>query len=63
MSVQIEYEGEDDDSAWILPVPVPPELSVGSDALFEALEFETEPRFRHGDHHGRDLSLASDVRA
>ncbi|MFK7984789.1 MAG: DUF2330 domain-containing protein [Sandaracinaceae bacterium] len=45
MSVQIDYEGEDDDFAWILPVPVPPELSVGSDALFEALELETRPRF------------------
>ena len=45
MSVRIQYEGEDDASAWILPVPVAPELSVGTEAIFDALRVITEPRF------------------
>ena len=45
MSVRIEYSGEDDDFAWLLPVPAPPELSIGADALFDELEAATQPIF------------------
>src|SRR5688572_12783912 len=45
MSVQITYEGQDDDFAWILPVPVAPEISLGTDALFTALIDATQARF------------------
>jgi len=46
MTVQIRYEGDTGDFAWILPVPVAPEISVGSDAAFEALRQFSEPVFR-----------------
>jgi len=46
MTVQIRYEGDTGDFAWILPVPVAPEISVGSDAAFEALRAFSEPVFR-----------------
>ena len=46
MAVQVQYAGLDDDFAWILPVPVPPdEVALGSDALFSALTLATEPVF------------------
>lgn len=45
MSVQIRYRGDDDDFAWILPVPAPPEISLGSDALFTELTRVTQPVF------------------
>ncbi len=45
MSVRIRYAGDDDDFAWILPVPAPPEISLGTDALFDALDGATAPIF------------------
>ncbi|MCB9593784.1 MAG: DUF2330 domain-containing protein [Sandaracinaceae bacterium] len=45
MSVRINYTGDDDDFAWILPVVAPPELSIGTDALFDQLRRVTEPSF------------------
>ncbi|MGE0784657.1 MAG: DUF2330 domain-containing protein [Sandaracinaceae bacterium] len=45
MSIQIRYSGDDDDFAWILPVVAPPEISLGSDALFTAIEAATRPTF------------------
>lgn len=45
MAVQIQYSGDDDDFAWILPVPAPPEISLGTDALFDALGAATNPVF------------------
>lgn len=50
MSVRIQYEGDDDAFAWILPVPVAPELSVGTDAIFDALGSRTTPIFRIDDY-------------
>lgn len=43
MAVEVSYAGFDDDFAWIVPVPVPPEISLGTTALFDALEDATEP--------------------
>ncbi len=43
--VQIQYSGAADAFAWILPVPAPPTLSVGSDALFQQLNQTTAPEF------------------
>ena len=46
MAVQINYEGRDEDFAWILPVPVVPDsIEVGVDALFTQLQAATEPTF------------------
>ncbi|HJL16289.1 MAG TPA: DUF2330 domain-containing protein [Sandaracinaceae bacterium LLY-WYZ-13_1] len=43
--VQIFYQGPSEEFAWILPVPAEPEVSVGTDALFQQLGAATRPRF------------------
>ncbi|MFP5502208.1 MAG: DUF2330 domain-containing protein, partial [Candidatus Sericytochromatia bacterium] len=43
--VQIRYYGQADKFSWIVPVEAPPNLSVGSEAIFEALEAATTHRF------------------
>jgi hypothetical protein len=45
MSVRLTYQGSDPDFAWLLPLPAPPELSVGSDVLFTQLRAATQPLF------------------
>ena len=45
MAVQIRYSGDDDDFAWILPVPAAPEISTGTDRLFAELRRATAPAF------------------
>ncbi len=46
MAVQVSYQGRDEEFAWILPVPVPPdEIGVGADVLFDALHAATTPQF------------------
>jgi hypothetical protein len=45
MAVQINYQGPAENFAWILPVPVVPQISAGSDILFEALFKATRPMF------------------
>ena len=43
--VQITYQGEDDDFAWVVPVPAEPELYASNDALFTQLANATVPQF------------------
>lgn len=43
--IQIFYEGNAADFAWILPVPSLPEVGVGTDVLFSQLEATTAPQF------------------
>jgi hypothetical protein len=45
MAVEIQYAGFDDDFAWILPVPLPPTISLGTSALFDAVDGASAPRF------------------
>lgn len=45
MAVEITYSGFDDDFAWIVPVLAPPEISLGTSAMFDALEAVSAPRF------------------
>lgn len=45
-TVSIAYEGETADFAWVVPVPGVPELSVGSDQVFAALNGATAPAFQ-----------------
>jgi hypothetical protein len=45
MAVQINYRGPAESFGWILPVPVQPQVSVGSDILFEALFEASRPTF------------------
>lgn len=41
--VLIQYAGEAEDFSWVVPVPGIPELSTGSDVLFQSLEIATRP--------------------
>jgi hypothetical protein len=43
--IQIQYEGEAEDFAWIIPVTAAPEVFVGSQALFDSMLAATVPTF------------------
>lgn len=43
--VLIQYVGEAEDFSWVVPVPGTPEVSLGSDMVFSALEPATRPQF------------------
>ena len=43
--VQITYQGQDDDFAWVVPVPAEPELYESNDAFFTQLANATVPAF------------------
>ncbi|MGB0714570.1 MAG: DUF2330 domain-containing protein, partial [Phycisphaerae bacterium] len=43
--VLIQYEGEAEDFSWVVPVPGIPELSTGSELVFQPLEQSTRPQF------------------
>lgn len=47
--VQIQYTGSAKDFSWVVPVPSPPTLSVGSDQLFTMLRNATRPTFNYRD--------------
>ena len=42
--VQIQYQGEAEQFAWVVPVHGLPEVSIGSERLFSYLEWPTRPR-------------------
>lgn len=44
--VQIQYEGDAEAFAWLVPVMARPEIEAGSDALFQQLQLATVPTFR-----------------
>ncbi|MDC0671934.1 DUF2330 domain-containing protein [Nannocystis radixulma] len=43
--IQIEYTGDPDEFAWIIPVTAVPEFSIGSEKLFDNLLTSTAPRY------------------
>jgi hypothetical protein len=43
--IQISFQGQAKDFAWVVPVQVKPELSVGSQSVFTALQQQTQPQF------------------
>ena len=44
--IQIFYQGEAEKFAWLLPLPTRPDkIGVGTDALFQQLEWRTRPQF------------------
>ena len=43
--VQIAYQGEAEDFAWVLPVPGIPEVTLGNNTIFPILERATRPQF------------------
>tara|TARA_B100000745_G_scaffold219528_1_gene146207 strand:- start:1149 stop:3182 length:2034 start_codon:yes stop_codon:yes gene_type:complete len=44
--VQIQYVGEAEDFAWVVPVPGIPDFHIGSDLIFNGLEAATRPQFQ-----------------
>jgi hypothetical protein len=45
MTIRIAYQGTAPEFAWILPVPVEPTISLGTNALFDQLRLPTQPTF------------------
>lgn len=43
--IQIQYQGEAEEFAWLVPVPARPELRLGTEEIFAALEADTVPSF------------------
>jgi hypothetical protein len=43
--IQIQYDGDPERFAWVIPVSTEPEITVGSQALFDALLASTVPTF------------------
>jgi hypothetical protein len=43
--IQIQYQGEAKDFAWLLPLPAEPELTLGTEELFAKLDDATGPQF------------------
>src|SRR5262245_41520094 len=48
--IQIFYSGPADKFSWVLPVDAQPALDAGSDAVFNALDTATKPRFQVAYH-------------
>ncbi len=44
--VQIQYTGEAEDFAWVLPAPSLPSLDVSHNLIFQQLQFATQPFFQ-----------------
>jgi hypothetical protein len=60
--VQLQYSGNDPSFAWIVPVPDVPEIEVGvGQAMFEALDAQTQPLFRteNGAAFAQEASLSA----
>lgn len=61
--VQIAYQGQDDDFAWIVPVPAEPELFISNDALFTRLANATVPTYTlQTDNEGDSLGCAPEMK-
>jgi MYXO-CTERM domain-containing protein len=43
--IQIQYQGEAENFSWVLPLPAVPDVTVGTDQIFQALRAITDPRF------------------
>ena len=44
--IQIQYEGDAEEFAWLVPMPAQPTLSLGTDELFTQITTTTQPRYR-----------------
>lgn len=43
--IEIQYQGPSERFAWVLPMPGTPEIRVASNAVFDALQLRTQPRY------------------
>jgi hypothetical protein len=44
--IQISFQGQAKDFAWVVPVQTKPELSVGSQSIFTAMQQQTQPQYQ-----------------
>jgi hypothetical protein len=44
--IQIQYEGDAEEFAWLVPMPAVPTLKLGTDELFTQVVRSTQPRYR-----------------
>src|SRR4051794_721628 len=44
--IQLPFQGQAKDFAWVVPVQVNPEISVGSQSIFPALQQQTQPQYQ-----------------
>ncbi len=44
--IQIQYQGDAEEFAWLLPLPSVPELKLGAEELFTQIENATQPTFQ-----------------
>ena len=44
--IQIQYSGDAEEFAWLVPLPAVPEVGVGTDELFSQIINTTQPRYR-----------------
>lgn len=51
--IQIQYAGEAEEFAWLVPLPSQPTMTLGTDELFAQLVATTQPRYRlNREYHG-----------
>lgn len=46
MHIQINYQGPSEEFSWLLPVPVQPDIDVGSEVMFQRLFQQTLPNYQ-----------------
>lgn len=58
--IQLQYQGNDPNFAWVVPVPEVPTVEVGvGSAMFDALQAQTRPVFVQAAAPAADLQIAS----
>lgn len=50
--IRLQYSGKTSDSAWILPVPLAPELAVSHNQIFRQLQWTNQPSFQLNSQEG-----------
>lgn len=53
--VQIQYQGDPDDFAWVIPVPAEPRITTASPRIFDELDALTAPLFEFRYRHRTDV--------
>ncbi len=59
--VQIAFEGEADEFAWVVPVPGEPTVEVSNDAMFTTLANQTTPVFQLGVDRPGSIGCAAEM--
>ncbi|HWN67270.1 MAG TPA: DUF2330 domain-containing protein [Haliangium sp.] len=64
--IQIQYSGDPEEFAWLVPMPAIPELELGTDEIFQLLFQSTQPQYQLGydfpdDCGGSDFSCGQSL--